>query len=263
MFQVARRMGQDATRSHRPERQPDDSDNRVLSGTNRSRTVQDNSPTEGHRGGARAHRTSRARHRRRLGDRSRRRARAGPGGGRRRRHAPVARRHAPSSPRSRRRARSRRPSRWTCGAAGTSTRRSATPRRRSAAGSTSSSTTSAARSTGATCPAMDDAHWHGVLDLNLSSAFYASRAALAVMPDGGRIITIGAQAARSGGGTGDGRVHHRQGGARGVHPGARARAGAAADHRERRRAGVRRRHPAARDVHAGAGAACRGRRVRR
>lgn len=51
-------------------------------------------------------------------------------------------------------------------------------------------------------PDMDDAHWHGVLDLNLSSAFYATRAALAVMPDGGRIITIGAQAARSGGGTG-------------------------------------------------------------
>ena len=49
---------------------------------------------------------------------------------------------------------------------------------------------------------MDDAHWHGVLDLNLSSAFYASRAVLAVMPDGGRIITISAQAARSGGGTG-------------------------------------------------------------
>ena len=53
-----------------------------------------------------------------------------------------------------------------------------------------------------TVPSMDDAHWHGVLDLNLSSAFYVSRAALAVMPDGGRIITIGAQAARSGGGTG-------------------------------------------------------------
>ena len=51
-------------------------------------------------------------------------------------------------------------------------------------------------------PAMDDTHWHGVLDLTLSSAFYASRAALALMPDGGRIITIGAQAARSGGGTG-------------------------------------------------------------
>ena len=51
-------------------------------------------------------------------------------------------------------------------------------------------------------PGMDDAHWHAVLDLNLSSAFYVSRAALAVMPDGGRIVTIGAQAARSGGGTG-------------------------------------------------------------
>lgn len=49
---------------------------------------------------------------------------------------------------------------------------------------------------------MDDAHWHAVLDLNLSSVFYASRAALAVMPDGGRIVTISAQAARSGGGTG-------------------------------------------------------------
>ena len=49
---------------------------------------------------------------------------------------------------------------------------------------------------------MDDAHWHGMLDLNLSSAFYASRAALTVMPDGGRIISIGAQAAHSGGGTG-------------------------------------------------------------
>jgi len=50
--------------------------------------------------------------------------------------------------------------------------------------------------------ALDDAHWHHVLDLNLSSAFYASRAALTVMPDGGRIVTVGAQAARSGGGTG-------------------------------------------------------------
>ena len=49
---------------------------------------------------------------------------------------------------------------------------------------------------------MDDAHWHGVLDLNLSSAFYATRAAVKVMPDGGRIISVGAQAAHSGGGTG-------------------------------------------------------------
>jgi 3-oxoacyl-[acyl-carrier protein] reductase len=49
---------------------------------------------------------------------------------------------------------------------------------------------------------MDDAHWHGVLDLNLSSTFYVTRAALKVMPDGGRIISVGAQAAHSGGGTG-------------------------------------------------------------
>ncbi|WP_028046100.1 SDR family NAD(P)-dependent oxidoreductase [Cellulomonas sp. URHE0023] len=49
---------------------------------------------------------------------------------------------------------------------------------------------------------MDDAHWHGVLDLNLSSAFYASRAALGFMSGGGRIISVGAQAAHSGGGTG-------------------------------------------------------------
>lgn len=53
-----------------------------------------------------------------------------------------------------------------------------------------------------TLAAMDDAHWHHVLDLNLSSVFYATRAALTVMPDGGRVVSIGAQAARSGGGTG-------------------------------------------------------------
>jgi len=48
----------------------------------------------------------------------------------------------------------------------------------------------------------DDAHWHHVMDLNLSSVFYATRAALALLPDGGRIVTIGSQAASSGGGTG-------------------------------------------------------------
>ncbi|WP_448631142.1 SDR family NAD(P)-dependent oxidoreductase [Cellulomonas soli] len=48
----------------------------------------------------------------------------------------------------------------------------------------------------------DDALWHEVVDLNLSSAFYATRAVLPFMPDGGRIISIGAQAAASGGGTG-------------------------------------------------------------
>ncbi|WP_028050530.1 SDR family NAD(P)-dependent oxidoreductase [Cellulomonas sp. URHD0024] len=53
-----------------------------------------------------------------------------------------------------------------------------------------------------TLATMDDAHWHGALDLNLSSTFYTTRAALKVMPDGGRIISVGAQAAHSGGGTG-------------------------------------------------------------
>jgi 3-oxoacyl-[acyl-carrier protein] reductase len=51
---------------------------------------------------------------------------------------------------------------------------------------------------------MSDEHWHQVIDLNLSSAFYCSRAALATMPDGGRIVNISSQAARNGGGTGAG-----------------------------------------------------------
>ncbi|UZN03941.1 SDR family NAD(P)-dependent oxidoreductase [Cellulomonas sp. S1-8] len=48
----------------------------------------------------------------------------------------------------------------------------------------------------------DDAHWHHVMDLNLSSAFYATRAALALLPDGGRVVTISSQAAVAGGGSG-------------------------------------------------------------
>ena len=48
----------------------------------------------------------------------------------------------------------------------------------------------------------DDAHWHHVLDLNLSSVFYTTRAVLPLLPRGGRIVTVGAQAALSGGGTG-------------------------------------------------------------
>lgn len=48
----------------------------------------------------------------------------------------------------------------------------------------------------------DDTLWHRVLDLNLSSVFYATRATLRLMPDGGRVVTVGAQAAISGGGTG-------------------------------------------------------------
>ncbi|MCC2307461.1 SDR family NAD(P)-dependent oxidoreductase [Cellulomonas chengniuliangii] len=49
---------------------------------------------------------------------------------------------------------------------------------------------------------MDDQHWHLVLDLNVSSVFYATRAVLPLMPDGGRIITISSLAGQNGGGTG-------------------------------------------------------------
>ncbi len=49
---------------------------------------------------------------------------------------------------------------------------------------------------------MDDAHWHKVIDVNLSSAFYVSRAALPFMPDGGRIVNMSSLAARNGGGHG-------------------------------------------------------------
>jgi len=49
---------------------------------------------------------------------------------------------------------------------------------------------------------MDDQHWHEVLDLNVSSAFFTSRAVLATMPSGGRIVTISSLAGRDGGGTG-------------------------------------------------------------
>jgi 3-oxoacyl-[acyl-carrier protein] reductase len=48
----------------------------------------------------------------------------------------------------------------------------------------------------------DDAHWHHVIELNLSSAFYCIRAALPFMSDGGRIISISSLAAHNGGGRG-------------------------------------------------------------
>jgi len=50
--------------------------------------------------------------------------------------------------------------------------------------------------------ATDDASLHQVLDVNLSSAMYATRSALRFLPDGGRIVSVGAQAGRGGGGTG-------------------------------------------------------------
>jgi 3-oxoacyl-[acyl-carrier protein] reductase len=50
---------------------------------------------------------------------------------------------------------------------------------------------------------MSDEHWHKVIDINLSSAFYCTRAALPYMRDGwGRIINMSSLAARNGGGTG-------------------------------------------------------------
>jgi 3-oxoacyl-[acyl-carrier protein] reductase len=49
---------------------------------------------------------------------------------------------------------------------------------------------------------MQDEHWHNVIDLNLSSMFYCTRAALRHMPDGGRIVNISSLAARTGGGAG-------------------------------------------------------------
>lgn len=49
---------------------------------------------------------------------------------------------------------------------------------------------------------MDDALWHQVINVNLSSAFYCIRAALPLMNDGGSIVNMASLAARNGGGTG-------------------------------------------------------------
>lgn len=49
---------------------------------------------------------------------------------------------------------------------------------------------------------LTDEHWHTVLDLNLSSAFYCIRSVLAYMGDGGRIVNISSVAGSNGGGPG-------------------------------------------------------------
>jgi 3-oxoacyl-[acyl-carrier protein] reductase len=50
---------------------------------------------------------------------------------------------------------------------------------------------------------MSDEHWRRVIDVNLSSAFYCSRAAIPVLPDGhGRIVNVSSLAAFDGGGPG-------------------------------------------------------------
>jgi 3-oxoacyl-[acyl-carrier protein] reductase len=49
---------------------------------------------------------------------------------------------------------------------------------------------------------MSDDHWRAVLDVNLTSMFLVTRAALAHMPDGGRVVSISSQAGQNGGGPG-------------------------------------------------------------
>ena len=49
---------------------------------------------------------------------------------------------------------------------------------------------------------MSDEHFHNVVNVNLSSAFYCTREALKFMPDGGRIINLSSLAAHDGGGNG-------------------------------------------------------------
>jgi len=49
---------------------------------------------------------------------------------------------------------------------------------------------------------LTDEHWHTVLNLNLSSAFYCIRSVLAFMGDGGRIVNISSVAGSNGGGPG-------------------------------------------------------------
>ncbi|RME81050.1 MAG: glucose 1-dehydrogenase [Caldilineae bacterium] len=49
---------------------------------------------------------------------------------------------------------------------------------------------------------MDNKHWHKVIDVNLSSTFYVTRAAIPYIPEGGRIVNMSSLAARNGGGNG-------------------------------------------------------------
>lgn len=47
-----------------------------------------------------------------------------------------------------------------------------------------------------------DAHWHHVIDLNLSSAFYFTRACVPLLGEGARIVSVSSLAAHNGGGAG-------------------------------------------------------------
>lgn len=49
---------------------------------------------------------------------------------------------------------------------------------------------------------MSDAHWRTVIDVNLTSTFFVTRAALRFLTDGGRIVNLGSVAAQTGGSAG-------------------------------------------------------------
>lgn len=49
---------------------------------------------------------------------------------------------------------------------------------------------------------MSDEHFHNVMNVNFTSTFYCTRAVLAYMPDGGRIVNLSSLAAHDGGGNG-------------------------------------------------------------
>jgi 3-oxoacyl-[acyl-carrier protein] reductase len=49
---------------------------------------------------------------------------------------------------------------------------------------------------------ISDDHWHRVLELNLTGAFYCTRAALPHLGPGGRIVNVSSMAAQNGGGPG-------------------------------------------------------------
>ncbi|KKB11340.1 oxidoreductase [Devosia geojensis] len=53
-----------------------------------------------------------------------------------------------------------------------------------------------------TMPEMDEAFWHEVMDLNVTSLFLTARAVLPHLRDGGAIVTFSSQAGRDGGGPG-------------------------------------------------------------
>ncbi len=49
---------------------------------------------------------------------------------------------------------------------------------------------------------MPDEHWHKVMDVNVTSTFFCTRAALPHMPQGARIVNMSSLAGRNGGGVG-------------------------------------------------------------